>query len=196
MHSPMERAEAAEILAPYAADLARPWRSAWKMWAQLPPAAKIAFAPRTRANVLYDYAIAEAKSVFGNRIDVSLTEDPGFLHLTVGDRLGLRFKKVDSDLATSGISTQQYTRWRRQMSIPGLEPLTNVTIGYQVSALGQLADVVFVCSIGTTPYWAIRAPEADDETGTVTPINTQPTLPAAPVIRIPAPVAEPEADTP
>jgi hypothetical protein len=191
MNPLLSRAEAEALLQPYLADVCAPIRSAWKRWDELPVATRQPFTERTRANIIHDWTVLEAKRTLDRPPALTLTEQPGFLVVTVEDRLALRYKKLDDDLAIAGIPTSQFQLWSGQQTLEGLEPLTNITVGYCVTEMGKLGEIMLLCKVKDRTLWRIDEPE---EAGgaVVLPLPT-PVEPPRPNI---TPAIEPAAEDP
>lgn len=80
--------------------------------------------------------------------------------VTVENRIGVRYKKLDGDMGIAGIHTQQFSVWSRQQTLEGLEPLTNLVAGYQVDEFGKLDRTLLVCKLGGRTLWTIPEPHA------------------------------------
>lgn len=128
--------------------------------------------PRARANLVYDFAIGEARSTLDGREGLVLTEERGFLAVNVDEKLLLRFKKYRKGLATSGISTRQKRLFDyQQLSIAGMEQVTGIIAGYELDEFQrEIKRVAITCRMGTSLVWAIDV--ARPEVSTVVPIGT------------------------
>jgi hypothetical protein len=156
---PLSEAEAKLLLEPYMQDLCAPVYAAWRRWEELTPQDRQPLTPRTRANWIFDQTVAHAKGTLDRPPVLTLTEQPGFLVVTVRDRVAVRYKKLDEELGISGIRTGQFRLWGSQTPLEGMEPLTHLVVGYQVSDLGKLDGVMIVCSKGRQVVWHLEAPK-------------------------------------
>jgi hypothetical protein len=158
--NPLSQTEAERLLTPHLSDLAAPVYAAWRAWDALTPPARQPLSPRTRANWLYDMTVAHAKATLDRPPTFTYTEQPGFLLVTVEGVVAIRYKKLDDEMGICGIRTRQFQMWGTQAPLPGIEPLTHLVAGYQVSEFGKLQGVVLVCSQGRRVLWHIEAPAA------------------------------------
>ena len=141
------------------------------------PAFRAAMTPRARAKAIHDLTVAHARTMLSGRPGLTMTEQPGFLVVTVDDRVGIRYKKFDDDLGTCGIATTQRRLWNVQEPLMGMHELTYLVAGYQLDAFEQLAGAAITCSVGSRVIWYIDAPDAgldDGALGSILPINPNP----------------------
>ena len=128
---------------------------------------------RARANLVYDYAVGEAKSTLGSREGLVLTEERGFLAVNVEEKLLLRFKKYRKGLITSGISTHQRRMFdQQQLNIAGIEQITGIVAGYELEEFHRaIKRVAITCRIGASLVWTIPVPRPEVP-GVVVPLGT------------------------
>lgn len=161
--APMSRDEADDLLRPHLPAVVAPIRHAWGTWEELAPAQRRACRPTTRANWIYDHTIDCAKVTLDRGPAITYTEQPGFLAVTIEDRVLLRYKKLDEDLGICGIKTDQFQMWEHQEPISGIPALTNVVAGHTVDEFGRLGAIHLVCSYGGSVLWTIEVPGASDQ---------------------------------
>jgi hypothetical protein len=91
--------------------------------------------PRTHASVIHDLMVDNIKKRFANDHKVNCFYKKGLFHLLVdnGD-IVIRFKKLDRNLRTHNIPTQQSFNFTHQMSMFN-PPATNLNAGYQTVGL-------------------------------------------------------------
>ncbi len=163
-----ERAE--EILAPHIDAVGSCLFNAWDHWrtTELP----LSVTPRARANLVYDFAVGEARSTLRGREGLVLTEERGFLAVNADEKLLLRFKKYRKGLATSGISTRQKRLFdQQQLSIAGMEQVTGIIAGYELDEFQrEIKRVAITCRMGTSLIWTIDVARPD--ASAVVPIGT------------------------
>src|SRR6266545_6072218 len=118
MSSVISRETAQSILAPHQDVIGLCLWNAWDRWLKetgLPVAVRAA----SRANLVYDYAVSEAWRLLDGRHGLTLTEQRGFLLVTIDEMLLLRFKKYRNGLSTSGIATSQQQLFAsQQLTLP------------------------------------------------------------------------------
>jgi hypothetical protein len=155
-----ERAE--EILAPHLNAVGSCLFNAWDHWrgTDLP----LSVSARARANLVYDFAVGEARTVLEGREGLVLTDERGFLAVNVEEKLLLRFKKYrGKGLATSGISTLQKRLFdHQQLSIAGMEQVTGIIAGYELDEFQRdIKRVAITCRMGTNLIWTIDVARPD-----------------------------------
>ena len=144
--------------------------------------------PGTRASLVYDYAVAEAWRILDGRSGLTLTEQRGFLLVSIDDKLLLRFKKFRKGLVTSGIPTVQHQLFAyQQLTIDQMPEMTSIVAGYLLDTFQrEIARVAITCRVGNRRVWTIDL-SRPGEGATVVPI-TQPSGPApTTVVRSTAP---------
>jgi hypothetical protein len=133
--------------------------NAWDRWRDdtvLPTAVRAG----TRANLVYDYAVDEAWRILNGRDGLTLTEQRGFLLVSIEEKLLLRFKKFRTGLATSGIPTgqQQLFAWQ-QLTLDQMPEMTKIVAGYLLDDFQRdIARAAITCSIGARRVWTIDLP--------------------------------------
>jgi hypothetical protein len=133
--------------------------NAWDRWSDdtsLPTPVR----PGTRANLVYDYAVAEAWRILDGRTGMTLTEQRGFLLVSIDDALLLRFKKFRTGLVTSGIPTgQQQLFAYQQLTLDAMPEMTKIVAGYLLDEFQrEIARAAITCSVGSRRVWAIDLP--------------------------------------
>lgn len=152
-------AEARTLLHPHMPVLRACFEGAWEDWQEL-ETALVRKAPKfrttSRANVMYDLLVARLQQEFADTPGVSFNSNPGFLALTFGDRLVVRFKKFRSKrLKVSQIMTLQQRRLARQELDLGMNA-TTVVAGYLLDTLGtELRKLAVVCPLNGENVWEI-----------------------------------------
>ena len=138
---------------------------AWDDWRELEPAL-VSKAPQyrttSRANVMYDLLVARITTAFADVAEVTISQKPGFLALTFGGRLVVRFKKFRSkSLNVSQIMTLQQQRLSRQELDLGINA-TTVVAGYLLDTLGtRLKKTAIVCPLNGENVWTIELDEEE-----------------------------------
>lgn len=126
--------------------------------------------PRARASVMYDLVAGHARRMFAGVPGVRVGTERGFLTLTFGNRLVVRFKKLNAKLEWSGIPTEQQQLFACQGEIEGLPPrATFLVAGYVLDRTGtQIARLVLTCRDAHGLLWSRDLAEAAG--GTVLPM--------------------------
>lgn len=135
---------------------------AWRQWLQIQAqhaASGIFLSSTARARMMYDYVTGFARRAFAHTVGVRVTDRTrGFLTLTFGSELVVRFKKLTEGLKICGIPTQQFLDFNDQniLELPGLPPTaTLVVAGYQLDATGgQIARLVLTCRDDSGLLWS------------------------------------------
>jgi hypothetical protein len=171
-------------LQPHLPKLEQCFRSAWTRWnAWL---AKIDgspadIAPRSRANVLYDFVTAEAIKAFLGADGIRVRRERGFLVLRFQDRVALRFKKFrNRKLGVSRNNTRQTALFGNQMlEFPAgsPKPMVHVTAGYLLDKLAlDISLLAITCTTDGKHLWA-PIELLPQPRGTVTSLpQSQPTI--------------------
>src|SRR4051794_22963916 len=118
--SPLSQDQAEDILEPHLSDLCAPVYAAWRRWDNQEPSERQPLSPRTRANWIFDWSVQHAKATLDRPPVLTLTEQPGFLVVTIEDRVAVRYKKLDDELGIAGIKTGQFTMWGSQTPLDGM----------------------------------------------------------------------------
>ncbi|MFF8511676.1 hypothetical protein ACF064_26710 [Streptomyces sp. NPDC015492] len=193
-------AEARTLLRPHFGALRACFEGAWNDWQEL-ESELVRKAPKfrttSRANLMYDLLVARLQHAFEDTPGVSFNSNPGFLALTFGDRLVVRFKKFRSkQLKVSQIMTLQQRRLSRQELDLGINA-TTVIAGYLLDALGtELKKLAVVCPLNGENVWEIdlHSGEADGLGGIFT-FPTPDSGAPKPGIRSRKPKTMPQAET-
>lgn len=177
--------EALQKIGPHLATLKECYRKAWGDWVQLRSthlAQGRSLSPTLRARVIYEYVTHHARRAFANVNGVSVKER-GFLTVTFGNAIVLRFKKLKNNLTMSGIPTRQLSLFEAQGELPGLPPeATLLVAGYLLDPTGtEITRLVIVCRDEAGLIWCH---ELDDAAlGNVQPIPAAATAPILPRLR-------------
>lgn len=192
-------AEARTLLHPHLPALRASFEGAWEDWQELEPAL-VSKAPQyrttSRANVMYDLLVARIQKEFEDIQGVTFNSHPGFLALTFGGRLVVRFKKFRSKtLKVSQIMTLQQRRLAKQELDLGLNA-TTVVAGYLLDTLGtELKKLAVVCPLNGENVWEIDL--HGEATGGLAGVTMLPTLDSGapkPGVRSRKPKTEPQAE--
>ncbi|MFC5801323.1 hypothetical protein [Streptomyces formicae] len=192
-------AEARTLLHPHLPALRACFENAWEDWRELEPAL-VRKAPQyrttSRANVMYDLLSARLVDEFADEPGVTFNTNAGFLALTFGGRLVVRFKKFRSkSLKVSQIMTLQQRRLARQELDLEMNA-TTVIAGYLLDTLGaNLKKLAVVCPLNGENVWEIAL---DDAAGGLAELVTLPIPdsggPKKPGVRSRRPQTKPQAE--
>ena len=194
-HSPppllLSADEAQAILDPHIDDLRACLSAGWRAWQALCeaiPVARVRTSNRTRAGIVYDAAVAEARMRFLNKPGVHLMSRLGFLVVVFDGRLVLRFKKYRHGLRTGGIPTHQQLSFAWQAEMDGMPPAaTKVVAGYLLNRLQDgIARMAITCSVGPNLRWCFDIADAAAAAASPTPMPAPSHAggPSPPVVRI------------
>lgn len=137
------------------------YEKAWERWENMSPGNRIVIVARSRANLIHDYATAQAIKEFDDlpRVDiVDEREHSGYLALVFDDLIVLRFKKFrDDGFGTCSIATDKQQQFAMQEPpLPGMRTATNLVAGYQLNELEtEISMVAITCSIGEKTLWVM-----------------------------------------
>lgn len=113
---------------------------------------------RSRANILYDFIVAEAVRVFLGKDGVRVMKKRGLLVVHFQDRVALRFKKFrNMTMRTSSNSTRQTELFAAQTLEYGsaLTPMVHVTAGYLLDSLAlDIKHLAITCMLNGEHMWA------------------------------------------
>jgi hypothetical protein len=192
----ISEAEATQVLKPHLSKVAECLETGWRQWEEWARVAPAKMSPRTRANAVYDFTVEHAKKVFvEDGAKLRVTEIPRFLLLTFDDRVSLRFKKLRTDLTSSGIATQQRIDYEnQQLVLSGTAKPTLVVAGYLLDTLqAAVAEMIVTCSLRGQLMWSLPL----HGTPGVTVLDHHRRVPPAPAVRstlLPDPAREKELD--
>jgi len=65
------------------------------------------YARRTKASLVYDHIIDEARKTFADKNNINIIETNGLFLIDVGGEILIRFKKFNTDLRSSNFPTKQ-----------------------------------------------------------------------------------------
>lgn len=110
---------------------------------------------RTSASFVHDMISSRSKLEFSNEPTVKVGEFNGIFGLVIDSRLFIRFKKLNSELKTSNIPTQQSQGFiKQQFELPGLGRLTLLTAGYLLSPTGTaIRNIYLTCRRENEIIW-------------------------------------------
>lgn len=162
------------------------FKAAWDAWTEFQsalPETHKAMSSSARARFIYDVVVDRAKAAFGGNQDVAVSEARGFLLLRFGDRILLRFKKLDRNKRSRNIQTQQQILFTYQLQLPGFgDQSTKVIAGYQLDeAQTKIQHVLLTCPEGASIAWWAEIGGLADDSGQVSATPVAPSTP--PVVR-------------
>jgi hypothetical protein len=74
--------------------------------------------------------------------------------LVVDNKIAIRFKKLDDDLQTANMPTDQVVAFKGQQPLEGLDVICHLEAGYQLDATGQAIQATFLMHPnGVRNYW-------------------------------------------
>lgn len=163
MQSLISRDEAQTLLVEHIPNIKQVLEAGWDRWRSVCeafPAETAQMRRITRANVVYDAMVLEAHSRFDGKPDIAVSEARGFMTLTFGHQIVLRFKKFrGSTLRTAGVNTRQRQQFERQLlvqTLPGLE-VTALVAGYLLDPLEQeIHRIAIVCPLDGVNIWELE----------------------------------------
>jgi hypothetical protein len=157
--------EAAEmILDPYMDLLGGVFPAAWGRWedfGETMPDLRLICCKRTRASMISDLAVTEARTVFaGKSPAVALHDGRKFLLIEIDSQLCLRLNKFrDGSRETSGISTYQRRAFDAQEPLTGMPEATNLVLGYELNGdETEMACAAITCRTDGRLNWEIEVP--------------------------------------
>lgn len=177
--------EAKKELAPFAGKLVAIWRSAWDSWLKLPAEFRGKMLPRTRANIVHDLAVAQAKEDFHEVAIAESCEALGFFKLYLGERALIRLKRVDQDHLACNIQTDQQKSYYLHAHIDGIrDGYTRLTIGYILNATHLEIDRIVASLQNGLENLAYSFYLDDDDKVIAVPVEPTPLPDVGPAVRI------------
>src|ERR1044071_1383275 len=104
--------------------------------------------PRTRASIIRDHIVSHAREAFDSvRNVVVIDKRNGLFCLEVKGLVVVRFKKLNNQMRTSNIPTQQALAFEKQMSLPEIpHDATHINAGYLPDKLWTNLKGIFVAA--------------------------------------------------
>ncbi len=141
------------ILKPYENDLQDCIISAWNTYSQY--AFRHIHTARTRACIVHDHMVDNARQRFENRPNTRTYEIGGVFFVEIEEKVLIRFKKLDEDKLSCNIPTQQSLEFLGQMELPHMPPkVTRLIAGYELNGLQTAIRAVSItCPNGSHNAW-------------------------------------------
>ncbi|NOT77202.1 MAG: hypothetical protein HOP08_19940 [Cyclobacteriaceae bacterium] len=110
---------------------------------------------RTAASLVHDMISSRSKLEFSSEARIKVGEFNGIFGMVIDRRIFVRFKKLNSELKTSNIPTQQAQGFiKQQLELPGFGKLTLLTAGYLLSPTGTaIRNIYLTCRRGNDIIW-------------------------------------------
>jgi hypothetical protein len=104
--------------------------------------------PRTRASIIRDHIVAHVRETFDNvRNVVIIDKRSGLFCLEVKGLVVVRFKKLNEQMRTSNIPTQQALAFEQQMSLPDIpHDAAHINAGYSPDKLWTNLKGIFIAA--------------------------------------------------
>ena len=146
--------EARTLLDPYHTPLRACVTTAWQQWRTvILPVVPVAY-PRGQANIIYELIAQEARRQFLPLPGVQIIEGAVRLFLAIGDRVLIRFKKLNERLRPSNYPTYQALLFDEQMDLPTIpSKAERITVGYKLNELQTDISVHVVYLQGKDIVW-------------------------------------------
>ena len=111
--------------------------------------------PRTRASAVHDHMVARARRMFGASVNAHCMDQGGLFVVMLYGRIALRFKKLDDDLRSSNIPTQQSMEFcSQELYLPGIKRVTYLQAGYTLNRMQTgLSGAYIACPDGIGNHW-------------------------------------------
>lgn len=155
----LEQHEAEELLGEHVVPLRQAVLAAWADYrdsGKYSDETRALHCSTTRANCVHDHIKARVSEYAQTRSDeLHVQVANRMFTLVVGDTVGIRFKKLDSELQTANHLTDQVLSFKRQEDIPLIAARYHLEIGYKLDPTEQfVAGVFLLCPNGEfNNYW-------------------------------------------
>ena len=165
--------EARTLLEPYHIPLRACVMAAWQQWRTvILPVVPIAY-PRGQANIMYELIAQEARRQFLPLSGVQIIEGSVRLFLAIGDRILIRFKKLNDRLRPSNYPTCQALLFDEQMDLPTIpSKAERITVGYKLNELRTDISVHAVYVQGKDVVWDYQLEQPQTAVLPLTPQGT------------------------
>ncbi len=151
---------------------------AWDRYLAMPPEIHVDLTPRSRASIVHDFIVSEARKRFFNDSGVQLVTRRGLFTIDFGE-VQLRFKKFNGQLRPQSIPTNQTRAFMIQEELPGLPLPTKLTAGYKLDNIQQNIEcIAVVCFSDDRCAWFFeleRLPKVEPVRFPHYPVPVQPT---------------------
>jgi hypothetical protein len=111
-----------------------------------------------RATLIYWQIVDRAETRFSDMPGVTTSHNRRFLTILIGDKLEIRFKKLDRKGRSRNYRTKTQVRYQLQLRLAGMEEPTKATAGYQLNIDGTLKDILMACPRGERTEWMFSLP--------------------------------------
>jgi hypothetical protein len=169
------KAEAEQILEPYLQLFRECVTKAWQEYLTKYAHVRQDHSARSRASVIHDHMVGFAMRFFDGMDGVRISRKRGLVTVNIQDQFRARFKKLDKQLHSRNIPTQQSLLFKAQLDLPGIKStLTHIDVGYVLNDLQTaLAGVYITCPYGTGIEWWLDLNDYA-KSGVVAPIVAPP----------------------
>jgi hypothetical protein len=139
----LSKEQAQELLAPYTSSLASCWRYAWKGWENQPAEFRGQLTTTTRAGIVQNLAVSQARLVFADIPEIRVCEELGFFKLYLSDKAVVRLKRVNRDYLARNVKTEQQRDYYWHHRVRGIKDgLTRITVGYTLDETETAIDKI------------------------------------------------------
>jgi hypothetical protein len=141
----LSRDQALEVLTPHAERLYRIGTTPFASWQSEYPNLAL-HTPRTRANVLYDLMVNQARIEFRGIRGTAIIDPPsGVVLLDIDQQVLIRFKKLDDDSLPRNYPTLAAKDWDIGEDLPGIPSSPQrLSLGYRLNRLQTTVKDVMV----------------------------------------------------
>lgn len=174
--------QAVADLMPYFRSMREFSQKAWDYYHdEIPPFGQMIFGSRSRANMVHDLMVYfSSEFVAENAEQARAFERQQMRGIVLLDKYAIRLKKLDEDNRSSNQPSAQVALYREQFSIPGIDAIHHLELGYVLDKLQrEIVDVRLVCPSGEATAWALSLIDDAETMATETNIFEihQPDLP-------------------
>lgn len=146
--------EARELLSKYEGKLTDCVFNGWSDYFEYDSQLKLVHRARTRANIVYDHIVENAKKEFEDENGVSHFIARGIFLLKVEDKLIIRFKMLDNAKRPKNVKTRHNQEFFQQLDLPNIPAATRLVVGYELNKYEtSIKSISVICPNGENNEW-------------------------------------------
>jgi len=149
----LNEAQAREVFGKHTDTIRECIEHAWDRSLALSPDIHVDLSPRSKASIVHDFIVAEARKLFSDDPEIQMKVLRGLFILDFG-KVQLRFKKLNKQLRPQSIPTNQTRAFMIQGDLPGIPLATKVIAGYKLDDFQKnIQCIAVICPYGQQCAW-------------------------------------------